>query len=188
MIKLPVLYFAYGSNMLVAKLRSHRRCPTAEIISPSEGSQHFIRKHKFKFHKHSKDQSAKGDAEATNDDNDIVYGVLFKIDDADEMADLSFQEGAGLGGGYEEKDVDVIDEKTSEIIRAKTFCAKTDYIDPDVKPYDWYKRQTVQGAIDNGLPDDYIKKLESFESEEDDYADGWEKRRKEEELYFTPRN
>ena len=92
--------------MLVAKLRSHRRCPTAEIISPSEGSQHFIRKHKFKFHKHSKDLSAKGDAEATNDDNDIVYGVLFSINDEHELEKLETEE--GVKAGYYKKYVDVI--------------------------------------------------------------------------------
>lgn len=174
-------YFAYGSNLLVAKLRSPERCPTAEIIPPSEGSQYFIRKHKFKFHKRSIDGSAKGDAEATNDDNDIVYGVLFKIDDVDEIKKLRDQEGStGLNPGYEEKDVNVIDEKTSEIIPATTFCAKTDFIESDDKPYDWYKRQTVQGAIDNGLPDDYIKKLEDLESK----YDKKESRRKDEEVYF----
>ena len=82
--------------MLVAKLRSHRRCPTAEKIEPSKGSQHLIRNHTFKFHKRSKDLSAKGDAEATNDDNDIVYGVLFSINDEHELEKLEREEGVKL--------------------------------------------------------------------------------------------
>ena len=196
-----IKYFAYGSNMLVAKLRSQKRCPTAEKIEPSKGSQHLIRNHTFKFHKRSKDLSAKGDAEATNDDNDIVYGVLFSINDEHELKKLEREE--GVKAGYYKKNVDVIDEETGDETTAITFCAEQAHIpggywyektlaksrqDSNLLPYHWYKRQTVQGAIDNRLPDHYIKKLESFEFEEDDYADGWEKRRKEEESYFTPRN
>ena len=42
------IYFAYGSNMLVKRLQHpERRCPSAEKIKPSEGSQHMIRNHRF---------------------------------------------------------------------------------------------------------------------------------------------
>ena len=156
-----IKYFAYGSNMLVKKLKS--RCSSAEKINPSEGSQHMIRKHRFSFHKKGADDSAKGDAEITDDTNDMVYGVLFSIND-EQMGVLNKFE--GLHYGYEKKVVNVIDEKSSNEIPAFIYYA-TD-IDPTLKPYDWYKHQTVKGARDNGLPEEYVKEIESFESKTDE--------------------
>jgi len=156
-------YFAYGSNMLVKRLQHpERRCPSAEKIKPSEGSQHLIKKHRFRFHKRSNDGSGKGDAEETNNTNDVVYGVLFSIKD-EEKWKLDKEE--GFGRGYLEKTIDVIDEKTSDVTPAIIYFA-TDIV-PNLKPYDWYKRQTVRGARDNGLPEEYVKKIEAFESKED---------------------
>ena len=161
--------------MLVKKLKN--RCSSAEKINPSEGSQHMIRNHRFRFHKKSGDGSAKGDAEETKNSDDVVYGVLFSIIDEEIGALNKFE---GLDRGYNKKTVDVIVEKypTHDPISAITYYATT--INPNLLPYDWYKRQTVQGAIDNGLPDDYIKKLEDFESK----YDKKESRRKDEEKYF----
>ena len=79
----------------------------------------------------------------------------------------------GLHYGYEEKTVYVFDEKSSgvlssypDIISAITYYA-TD-IDSELKPYHWYKRQTVKGARDNELPEDYTKRIESMKSIQDD--------------------
>ena len=146
--------------MLVKKLKN--RCSSAEKINPSEGSQHMIRNHRFRFHKKSGDGSAKGDAQKTSDIKDMVYGVLFSINDEQVGVLDKFE---GLNYGYERKAVNVIDEKSSNQIPALMYYA-TD-IDPTLKPYDWYKEQTVKGAKDNGLPEEYVKSLESFESKED---------------------
>jgi len=162
-VEMRFIYFAYGSNMLVKRLKQERRCPSAEKIPPSEGSQHMIKKHRFRFHKEStKDGSGKGDAEETNNTNDVVYGVLFSIKDEEE---LKLDKEEGFGHGYAKKTIDVIDEKTSDVIPARIYFATN--IVPNLKPYDWYKRQTVKGARDNGLPEEYIKEIESFESKED---------------------
>ena len=147
--------------MLIKKIKA--RCPSAEKIEPVKHSQYMIRNHIFKFHKKSsKDFSAKGDAERTNNIDDVVYGVLFSIKD-EEKWKLDKEE--GFGRGYLEKTIDVIDEKTSDVTPAIIYFA-TDIV-PNLKPYDWYKRQTVKGARDNGLPEEYIKEIESFESKED---------------------
>ena len=160
--------------MLVKKLKN--RCSSAEKINPSEGSQHMIRNHRFRFHKKSgKDNSAKGDAEKTSGSKDIVYGVLFSINDEQVGALNNFE---GLHHGYEKKSVNVIDEKSSKQIPALMYYA-TD-IDSNLKPYDWYKEQTAKGAKDNGLPEEYVKEIESFESKEDDI----EVRRRREEKFL----
>ena len=89
--------------MLIKKIKA--RCPSAEKIEPVKHSQYMIRNHIFKFHKKSsKDFSAKGDAERTNNIDDVVYGVLFSIEE-EEKSKLDKAE--GLGYGYEEKIVDV---------------------------------------------------------------------------------
>ena len=67
------LYFAYGSNMLVEKLKS--RCDSGKKITPSENSQHMIREHVFGFYKKSKDGSGKGDIKKTGKFDDKVYYV-----------------------------------------------------------------------------------------------------------------
>ena len=171
-------YFGYGSNMLIAKLKG--RCSSAKKIEASKDSQFMIRKHQFWFRKKSADGSSKGDIEKTDDANDIVYGVLFRIDD-DQKPTLDYFE--GKGEGYDEKSVLVIDEKledeeTSNDVFAQTYYATN--IDSNLEPYDWYKRQTVQGAQDNKLPERYIKRIESFEAKIDDN----DKRKRKEEKYF----
>ena len=167
--------------MLIKKLKA--RCPSAEKIEPRKDSQYMIRNHIFKFQKKSsKDFSAKGDAERTNNIDDVVYGVLFSIK-KEEKRKLDREE--GLHYGYEEKTVYVFDEKSSgvlssypDMISAITYYA-TD-IDSELKPYHWYKRQTVKGARDNELPEDYTKRIESMESIQDDD----EKRRIENEKFL----
>ena len=104
------MYFGYGSNMLIKKLKD--RCSSAEKIEPTTNSQHMIRNHAFRFHKVSDDGSSKGDAMETKNADSIVYGVLFSIEE-EEKSKLDKAE--GLGYGYEEKIVDVIDEKTTEV-------------------------------------------------------------------------
>ena len=89
--------FAYGSNMLIKKLRS--RCPSAEKIGVCK-----IKKHNLKFHKVSDDKSGKCDCEFTQIETDEVYGVLFRIDKSQET-DLDRLE--GFGKGYDKKVVDV---------------------------------------------------------------------------------
>tara|TARA_Y100001936_G_scaffold252649_1_gene313296 strand:+ start:1969 stop:2601 length:633 start_codon:yes stop_codon:yes gene_type:complete len=167
------LYFAYGSNMLVEKLKS--RCDSGKKITPSENSQHMIREHVFGFYKKSKDGSGKGDIKKTGKFDDKVYGVLFSID---KNQKIRLDQAEGLGYGYEEKSIVVIDEKTGEEKDAKTYFAQNHY--SGLTPYDWYKRQTVQGAKDNDLPEKYIEKIEAVPSKSDDD----DERRRREERYF----
>ena len=98
--------------MLIKKIKA--RCPSAEKIEPVTHSQYMIRNHIFKFHKKSsKDFSAKGDVERTNNIDDVVYGVLFSIK-KEEKRKLDREE--GLHYGYEEKTVYVFDEKSSGVL------------------------------------------------------------------------
>jgi hypothetical protein len=57
------------------------------------------------FHKLSKDGSGKCDIYETNDQNDKVYGVLYRIDKRDELTLDGFE---GFNYGYDKKIIDVI--------------------------------------------------------------------------------
>ena len=163
-------YFGYGSNMLTDKLKRPGRCPSAIPIAVARTN-----KYTLKFHKVStKDGSGKGDMAFTGSETDELYGVVFSIDDQHKD---NLDSAEGVGWGYEETKIDVevknlipqheidVEGITKGPLRVWTYYATN--IDPKRKPYHWYKRQTVEGARENGLPEDYIKKIEAFESIQD---------------------
>ena len=147
-------YFGYGSNMLTKKLKS--RCPSAVKIDVCRTKEYTL-----KFHKESNDGSGKGDMAKAESETDELYGVAFSIDKSEES---NLDRAEGYGYGYKKKEIDV-EGITKGPLRVWTYYATN--IDPELKPYDWYKRQTVEGARENGLPEDYIKKIEAFESIQD---------------------
>ena len=156
-------YFGYGSNMLTCKLKD--RCPSAVPIGICK-----IKKHSLKFHKVSHanqngipDVSGKGDMIPSESETDEVYGVLFKILKKEEKK-LDKAEGYPKYGYDKKTDFDVTTIKGEKYSSVMYFAND---IDPKKKPYHWYKEQVVQGARENGLPEDYIKKIESFESIQD---------------------
>ena len=147
-------YFGYGSNMLTKKLKS--RCPSAVKIDVCRTKEYTL-----KFHKVSSDDSGKGDMAKAESETDELYGVAFSIDKSEES---NLDRAEGYGYGYKKKEIDV-EGITKGPLRVWTYYATN--IDPELKPYHWYKRQTVEGARENGLPEDYIKKIEAFESIQD---------------------
>jgi len=149
-----VLYFSYGSNMSVRRLR--RRVPSAQAKGPA-----VLTGHQLRFHKKSRDGSAKLDTFATDRPQDRVIGVLFEIDKTEKKL-LDAEE--GVGRGYEEKTV-TVENAQGKTVRAFTYYA-TD-IDASLKPYHWYKEHALRGARENGLPEDYVQMIESAESVDD---------------------
>ena len=74
-----MIYFAYGSNMSLRRLR--RRVPAAEVIGTAALAGHTLR-----FHKAGRDGSAKCDAFFTGSRRDTIHGVVFRIDAAGKRA------------------------------------------------------------------------------------------------------
>ncbi|MDN5871589.1 MAG: gamma-glutamylcyclotransferase [Nitrococcus sp.] len=146
-----LLYFAYGSNMSTPRLV--HRVPSAKCVAVAR-----LEKHQLKFHKRSKDGSAKCDIEHTNNPNDVVYGVVFEIL-APEKKALDRKE--GLWNGYDEKSVAVL-TGNDRLLIAVTYYA-TD-IDASMKLYGWYKEHVLRGAKEHELPVEYIKSIEAVES------------------------
>lgn len=92
------LYFAYGSNMLPARLLG--RCPSAKVVRTG-----VARAWSLAFSKASKDGSGK--ATLVIAPNSAVPGVIFEIDLA-EREQLDRHEGAG--SGYRREDTFAIEE------------------------------------------------------------------------------
>ena len=138
-------YFAYGSNMFLPKMRkavlSAVPCGVARLVG-----------YTLKFHKRSKDKSAKCDAFKTGNENDIVHGVVYEIDEK-EKQDLDDKE--GLGHGYNK--TEVVLESDQGIVAAFMYVADSDYIDDTLKPCSRYKQLVFEGARQHGLPESYIE-------------------------------
>ena len=142
--------FAYGSNMSSRRLLA--RTPSARFL----GVAH-LHGHRLKFHKYSRvDGSAKCDARYSGVPADRVIGVLFEID-ASEKPMLDRAE--GLGAGYEEAEV-AVRRGNGEIVLAQVYVA-TDIV-VDLRPWDWYRAHVLAGALEHGLPDDYVDAIRAI--------------------------
>lgn len=141
--------------MLSRRLLTNNRTPTAVTIGIG-----FVQGHRLTFDKVSNDGSGKCDIEVTKNPKDRVYGVLFKISSA-EKSNLNRAEGCGQG--YKEENV--------RVVTSSGPCTATTYVatakDPALRPYHWYKALVVAGAVEHGLPNDYIEWLRTFESQAD---------------------
>jgi hypothetical protein len=137
-------YFAYGSNMFLAKLRE--TVPSAHYFNIGK-----ITGYKFCINKYSKDGSGKANIVATSDTNDEIIGIIFNIDKSEkERLDIS-------ENGYEviELEAETLNEETLEVL----LYSATDpqKIRDNLRPYDWYKEFIIRGAKLYKLPEYYIK-------------------------------
>ncbi len=138
-------YFAYGSNMSIARLRER-------ISSAVSFGCHALKKHDLRFHKSSKDGSGKCDAFFTDNEEDTIFGVLFEINSSEKSA---LDRAEGLGFGYDEKEVTVIANDDS-LIQAITYIATN--IDESLMPYSWYVNHVLVGANETSFPEDYVQR------------------------------
>lgn len=140
----------------MSQKRLQKRVPSATKIG-----KYYLDRHKLCFHKASEDGSAKCDALFTDDSSDIIIGALFQMDES-ERTYLDNVE--GLGNGYDDKYVQVSCEKgiyTEALIYVAT------HIDKNLQPYSWYLNHVIIGAIETGLPDNYVSTLKQISSIDD---------------------
>ena len=151
-----MLYFAYGSNMCTGRLQ--RRVPSATYVRIAK-----LIGHSFRFHKRSNDGSAKADAFETHNPSDLVWGVIFDINEREK----SLLDGAeGLGAGYGEKSATVLDESGQQY-DLFLYVADADSFDSTLRPYSWYKRFVIDGARQHALPDEYVNAIIAIPDVED---------------------
>lgn len=140
-----MFYFAYGSNMLTARLA--RRVPSVRPIGAA-----WLAGHTLHWHLLGDDESGKCNVVASDRAADCVHGVLFELDSS-RLERLHAAEGpayhflelpvATAGGDY-----------TAAIYRGRAH-----WLDDALVPYDWYRDFVVHGAREHGLPGDWIERL-----------------------------
>jgi gamma-glutamylcyclotransferase len=148
-----VIYFAYGSNMSSRRLL--RRVSAARALGI--GTLH---SHRLAFRKVS-DVDGSGKADIVTHDSRHVMGVLYRLDKA---AKTSLDRHEGLGIGYAEKRVTVVDSNGSPVTATAYVAMITD---PSLRPFSWYLRHVIEGAREAGMPDGYLQALLQIETEED---------------------
>ena len=148
-----VLNFAYGSNMLLARLRE--RVPSARMLSVAT-----LPGHELRWHKLGQDGSGKCDVLPVNDPRAAVIGVLFELALSDKPR---LDAAEDLGVSYSEKEVEV--RTAAGPLRAWVYQAIR--VDPAAVPFDWYKAIVIAGAREHGLPQPYIDRLDAAPSRPD---------------------
>lgn len=141
-------YFAYGSNMLLARLS--RRVPSARTLGAASLPGHVLR-----FHMRGHDGSGKCNAFFTGDEADVVHGVLFEIDEK-QLPRLH----AAEGPGYEFSRLSVSTNQGQ--VTTTIYRARNAWLDDALAPFAWYHAFVVAGAKHNGLPSGYIDQLDNI--------------------------
>lgn len=139
------LYFAYGSNTLLERLR--RRTPSAQPAGKG-----WLENYGLSFRKRSTDGSGKCDV-VPNSNGRIVHGVIYRINITEREA---LDTAEGYRKGYNRSTIQVI---TIDGINPKcVYYYATDYGE-ELKPYDWYKALVIAGFEQNDLPIDEVTAL-----------------------------
>lgn len=143
-------YFAYGSNMLTARMME--RVPSACVLKRA-----FLRDYKMVFNKKSADGSAK--ANLIRADGAVTWGVLYTIS-PDHLQTLDRYE-----KGYNRKMV-TVETENGRSYDAWTYISEN--ITGDMTAFTWYKEIIVKGAEEHNLPENYINYLKNLPTREDD--------------------
>jgi hypothetical protein len=139
-------YFAYGSNLLTARLRE--RTPTARVVGPS-----VLERHGLRWHNSGADGSGKCDVVACHDAQSRVLGVVYEIHARDKPR---LDAAESLGVCYGERVADVL-------LADRTLQASLYYglkTDPTLVPYDWYKALVLAGAREHGFDLHYVADMQ----------------------------
>ena len=106
------------------------------------------------------DASGKANALYTGRDQDEDWGTLFTISDRDkDQLDKAEQ-------GYHPVDVTVREANGADC-NAVTYVANSNAIDDSLRPYNWYRRLVLQGALQHGLPPDYVAFIRAAVAQDD---------------------
>jgi len=151
-----LLYFAYGSNLDWAQIRT--RCPSTKAVSVAAA-----RGYRLAFTRFSTNRQC-GAADILSSSGDEVWGMLYEIDEA-EIGALDECEGFRSGrpreeNAYERVEIDVW--KTGTQVRVWTYMVVRK-LDPCPRPSAEYKRLMVDGARHWGFPAGYLAWLEAIE-------------------------
>lgn len=143
-------YFAYGSNLHPVRLES--RIGMCQLIGVA-----CLEQAALSFRKIGLDQSGKCDLIYPQSGIESVWGVVYRIS-TEQKTILDRHE--SLGSGYQLLNTEVIDlqQKRHSVF---TYQVMPEFIDPQLKPFDWYHELVMQGARHHRFPAEYLQQLKS---------------------------
>jgi hypothetical protein len=144
-----VRYAAYGSNLHPVRLTD--RLPSARLVGPG-----FLPGHSLEFHKRSLDESGKCTIAAGGEG---VYVAIYDVSEDDKRRLDAIE---GVGRGYSDDVVDV-----PGFSACSTYVAEPAYVEPGLRPYDWYRELVLLGCRFHGFSDDYIARIAAIASVSD---------------------
>lgn len=139
------LYFAYGSNMLTARLQ--RRCDGADPVSIAYANDRMI-----EFSKLSNDESGK--ATLRYAPGRRTPGVLFEIPRAQRRA---LDRVEGYPGHYDRCSAFPVRRFDGQSVQVLTYLARSPV--PNLNAYDWYLALVIAGALGHGLDAEHVADL-----------------------------
>ena len=148
------IYFAYGSNMSVRRLKER-------VSSAKPLGMGWVPEHRLMFRKKSRFGSGKCDIVSHR--AGTVYGVLFEIDSSQEGA---LDDWEGLHNGYLKKTCNV-QVSEGQCMPAFTYYADPKHVDDSLKPYPWYLNHVIIGAAEACLPEGYVQAVRLTKTIED---------------------
>ncbi len=147
------LYFAYGSNLRAVQMR--RLCPGHEFLGPAR-----LAGHRLAFTLPDREWQG-GVADAIPSLRDEIWGALYRLPEAD-LVPLDAYEGFDPDGPVEDNDyvrrsVAVIRQGEQEGVEAWCYFVRAPR--GHVAPSELYRAALLEGAIERGLPADYVINL-----------------------------
>lgn len=133
-------YFAYGSNMLTARLE--RRVGPVELVGRAR-----IAGRRLTFHKRSGDGSGKCDIPVAESSVEEVHGVVY------EMPDSALEELDRFEGGYKRTLLEV--DLSGNPVDAHAYLAQSVHVERGIRPFDWYLQLVHAGTHQHGLVEEY---------------------------------
>lgn len=145
-----MLYFAYGSNVWQPRLEERLGpCPRVGTA--------WLEAHILRFHKDGRDGSGKCDIRHTGHPEHRVYGVIFELSEEQKRRLDVFE-----GCDYVTYEVPV--QSTAGALEVFAYQALERAVDPNAKPFSWYKALVLKGALEAGFPDDYLDSIRAVEA------------------------
>jgi hypothetical protein len=150
-------YFAYGSNMQSATLRGRRGVAYARAVPARVPGWRLV------LDKPPLISVGHGFANIVPDADGEVLGVIFELSD-DDFSHVELTEGVRIGN-YDVVDVDAHPLAGEAPVRARSLSSRRR--DPVLRPSVRYMTLIIEGAVEHGLPDDYVATLRAIEAVEE---------------------
>ena len=146
-----MLHLAYGSNLLLERIRLPERCPNARHVGIAR-----LDGWRLSFEKRGQDGSGK--ATVLPDRNGVLHGALYDLT-TDERRRLDKVEGPG----YRAHAVEVVADGST--LPAWLYLGLD--LQPGLRPFRWYRDLVLTGARQHDLPASYADSIEAAATQPD---------------------